>query len=148
MLVAPVLLLRTASVIVTTTAFFLAIVSLASAALSDGVLHNLRHGGAGVDSGGSRVPGSVVGEQQTAPRRILADLLHDCAAHGISDDDTVEAFDNTATLSLGIGVARILTGKKRAGGEEGTWYEDKLASLLVEFCEEEQRGVHNRYVHI
>lgn len=147
MLIAPVLL-RTDSVVVTTTALFLAIASLASSTLWDGVPHKLRHGGAGVDSGGSQVLGSVFDKQQPAPRQILADLLHDCAAHNISDEDTVETFDSTTTLSLGTGVARILTGQKRAGGEEGTWYEDQLASLLVEFCEEEQRGVHHRYVYI
>ncbi|CAM9174776.1 unnamed protein product [Hapterophycus canaliculatus] len=40
----------------------------------------------------------------------------------------------------------MVTGEKRAGGHEGTWYEDKLAILLVEYCEEKRRGVHHRYV--
>lgn len=147
MLVVPVLL-RTESAIVTTTALLLGISSSVSVALSDGDLYRLRLGGGGVDSAGSQVLGSVVDKQQTAPRRILADLQYDCAAHNISDEDTVEAFDSTTRLSLGAGVARILTGNKRAGGEEGTWYEDKLASLLVELCEEEQRDVHHRYVYV
>lgn len=81
--------------------------------------------------------------QQTPGARILAadQQIYDCP-----EEETVEAFDNTTALSLGLGIAKILTGKKRAGGTEGTWYGDKLADLLVEYCEEKQRGVHHRCV--
>lgn len=75
---------------------------------------------------------------------LSADILNNCAAQEISDEDTVEALDNTTALSLGSWVAKVLTGKRRAGGEEGTWYEDQLASLLIEYCEEQQRSVHHR----
>lgn len=83
--------------------------------------------------------------QPTPGARILAaDLqVYDCP-----DEETVEIFDNTTALSLGLGVATMLTGEKRAGGHEGTWYEDKLRTLLVEYCEENRRGVHHRCVYL
>ncbi|CAM9215650.1 unnamed protein product, partial [Scytosiphon promiscuus] len=81
--------------------------------------------------------------QRTQGARISAldPRIYDCP-----DEETVEAFDNTTALSLGLGVVTILTGKERAGGDDGSWYEDKLANLLVEFCEEKRRGLHHRYV--
>lgn len=131
---------------VDTTAFLLAIASLASAAVSDALLDTLRPSGEGVKWGDSHVI-PVLHAKQGGERQIVAlsaNILSDCVAEEISDEDTVEAFDNTTALPLGSWVVRILTGKKRAGGEEGTWYEDQLASLLVEYCEEEQQSVHHR----
>jgi len=89
----------------------------------------------------------VLSGQQGGRRQVVAlsaDVLNHCAAQEISDEDTVEAFDNTTALSLGSWVVRVLTGKRRAGGEEGTWYKHQLASLLVEHCEEQQRSNHHR----
>ncbi len=131
---------------VNATAFLLAITSLVSTTLSGGLLHTLRPNGVGVEWGGSHVQ-PVLGEQQRGRRQVVAlspDIQDDCAAREQSEEDTVEAFDNTTALSLGSWVARVLTGKRRAGGEEGTWYKDQLASLLVEYCEEQQRSVHHR----
>lgn len=124
----------------------LVFISSASATLLDTTLRKSRHSSLG--GGGSQVI-LTVGEQQTGPERYLApssmtDTLHDCTASGLSDEDTVEAFDNMTTLSLGSQVASLLTGRRRAGGEEGTWYEDKLATLLIEYCEEEQQSIHHR----
>lgn len=148
MLVAAVL--RTGHVVAIATAGFAVVKSSASATLLDGVLRESRHRSLGVEWRGSQVI-LAVGEQQTGSRQIsalsgtsTANILHDCAANEIPDEDTVESFDNTTALSLGNRVARVLTGSKRAGGEEGTWYKDKLASLLVEYCEEEQQGIHHR----
>lgn len=138
---------RTRRVVATATAGCVIVAVLASATLSDGVLRYSRHS-LEVEQGDSPVI-VAVGEQQRGPRRFsalsgTADTLNDCAANDISDEDIVEAFDNTTTLSLGNRVARILTGRNRVGGEEGTWYEDTLATLLVEYCEEEQQSVHHR----
>ena len=139
--------LRTGRIIAIATAGCVTVASLASATLSDGVLRHSKHSLAD-EWGGSRVI-LTVGEQHTRPRRFsalsgAAGTLNDCAANNITDEGTVQAFDNTTTLSLGKSVARFLAGRARAGGEEGTWYEDTLATLLVEYCEEEQQSVHHR----
>ncbi|CAM9428615.1 unnamed protein product [Ectocarpus fasciculatus] len=124
---------------VTTTAMLLVVTSSASmAAVADGVLLYKPEQGLTPET-----------RRQAQTARMLTtanNLQYDCAAHNISDEEAVEAFDNTTTLSLGLGIARILTGNRRAGGQEGTWYEDTLTNLLVEYCEEEERGVHHRYV--
>lgn len=124
---------------VTTTAVLLVVFSSSSAAaVADGVLlYKPEQQGSTPET-----------RRQAQTARMLAvayDLRYDCAAHNISDEGAVEAFDNTTTLLLGLGIARILTGNRRAGGPEGTWYEDTLTNLLVEYCEEEERGVHHRY---
>lgn len=90
-------------------------------------------------------PGDVGAWQQTATKTLVSDFQQDCAAYAISDEEIVAAIDNP-TLSLGLSVVDVLTGTKRSGGKEGTWYEDTLTSLLVEYCEEAQRSVHHRYV--
>eukprot|EP00903_Cladosiphon_okamuranus_P017043 g15708.t1 len=141
---------RTGCVIATATAGCVIVALLASTTLSDGGLRYSRQSSLEVSRGVSPVI-LAVGEQQRESRRFsalpgTADTRNDCAANGISDEDAVEAFDNTTALSLGNWVARILTGRSRAGGEGGTWYEDTLATLLVEYCEEEQQGIHHRYV--
>lgn len=122
---------------VTTTAMLLVVtLSALAAAVADGVLLYKPEQGSTPDTRR---------QAQTARMLVAAtNLQYDCAAHNISDKEAVEAFDNTTTLSLGLGIARILTGNRRAGGQEGTWYEDTLTNLLVEYCEEEERGVHHR----
>lgn len=138
--------LRTGRAITIATASCVVVTSLASATLSDGILRNSKNS-LGIERGSSPVI-LAVGEQQARPRRFselsAADTVNDCAANNISDEYTVKAYDNTTTLSLGNIVARVLTGKSRAGGEEGTWYQDTLATLLVEYCEEEQQSIHHR----
>lgn len=80
---------------------------------------------------------------------ILADvddaLDESCAARGIPDEDAVSVVGNTY-LPLGATVANVLTGEKRAGAGGGTWYEDTLEGLLIEYCEESRQDIHPRYV--
>lgn len=145
MLVAAVV--RAQRVVAVATAGFVVVSLLASATLSDGVVRNSKHSLVVEWEGSPAI--LAVRELQTGPRHFsalsgAADTLSDCAANEIPDEGAVEAFDNTTTLSLGNRVARILTGRSRAGGEEGTWYEDTLATLLVEYCEEGQQSIHHR----
>lgn len=142
--------LRAGRVVAIATAVCVVVTSLASVTLWDGILRNSKHisSSLGVERGGSPVILLAIGEQQTRPRRLsalagTASTLNNCAVNNASDEDTVQAFDDT-TLSLGNWAARVLTGTSRAGGEEGTWYKDTLATLLVEYCEEEQQSVHHR----
>lgn len=140
--------LRTGRAVAIATAGCVVVTWLTSATLLNGILRNSKHS-LGVEEGRSSPVKLAFGEQQTGSRRFsalsgTADTLGDCAANNVSDEYTVEAFDNTTTLSLGNIVARVLTGRSRAGGEDGTWYQDTLATLLVEYCEEEQQSIHHR----
>lgn len=72
----------------------------------------------------------------------------ECGVYGMPSEFIVAATENRE-LPLGTSVTKILTGPSRAGGNGGnggTWYEETLSSLLVEYCAETQQSVHHRYV--
>ena len=62
-------------------------------------------------------------------------------ANSSCPDISVAEIETKIILPLGKGVANILTSTRRAA-----WYEETLASLVVEYCEEALQSVHSRYV--
>lgn len=127
--------------------FATTVVCLLGASLTTSLLYGLSYetGRGELEFLGTLLIPAAQDRQQTQKRRLVANDVEYCAAYGISDEEDVTVVKNT-TLSLGMGVTNALTGKKRAGGEGGTWYEDTLASLVVEYCVEAQKSVHHRYV--